>query len=84
MLGFSSTADEWLILFSEVVVYALLVKIIGGLFDPTEAEKVTIFCNFLKEEGIVGIGLFEEAFEMVVILLFFDGFDHRVKCSDEI
>lgn len=48
MLGFSSVADERLILLPKVIVDALLIQIVRGFLNPAEAEEVAVFSDFLK------------------------------------
>lgn len=47
MLGFDCIADDSLIFFSKKFIYALLIEVIGGIFDLAEAEEMAIFCDFL-------------------------------------
>lgn len=47
MLGFDCIADDSLIFFSKKFVYALLIEVIGWVFDFAEAEEMAIFCDFL-------------------------------------
>jgi hypothetical protein len=60
LLGFVvSRVDQRQIPLFEILVDALLVKVVGGVFGLAKAEKMTILSYLLQKQSVVSIGLFK-------------------------